>query len=131
MWHFVFAYVIVSRRVERRVPVDSTIRVIDFGSATFEDGYHSNVISTRHYRAPEVCSHGGYSTACMQGTKVLLLNGHAARGWGCAAAFAPAVLGALLQCCVGHGGAAPAVLPSPVLSVTITALTALASWVLI
>lgn len=36
------------------MPVDSTIRVIDFGSATFEDGYHSNVISTRHYRAPEV-----------------------------------------------------------------------------
>lgn len=36
------------------MPVDSTIKVIDFGSATFEDGYHSNVISTRHYRAPEV-----------------------------------------------------------------------------
>jgi serine/threonine protein kinase len=35
------------------VPVDDTIKVIDFGSATFEDGYHSNVISTRHYRAPE------------------------------------------------------------------------------
>jgi serine/threonine protein kinase len=39
--------------VDRRVPVDDTIKVIDFGSATFEDGYHSNVISTRHYRAPE------------------------------------------------------------------------------
>jgi len=33
----------------RRVPRDSTIRVIDFGSATFEDGYHSSIISTRHY----------------------------------------------------------------------------------
>jgi serine/threonine protein kinase len=40
--------------VERRVPRDSTIKVIDFGSATFEDGYHSSIISTRHYRAPEV-----------------------------------------------------------------------------
>lgn len=47
--------------VDRRVPVDSTIKVIDFGSATFEDGYHSNVISTRHYRAPEV----GLCTVCV------------------------------------------------------------------
>eukprot|EP00878_Enallax_costatus_P028754 GHUV01031094.1.p2 GENE.GHUV01031094.1~~GHUV01031094.1.p2 ORF type:complete len:186 (+),score=48.81 GHUV01031094.1:1044-1601(+) len=44
--------------VERRVPRDSTIRVIDFGSATFEDGYHSSIISTRHYRAPEVSAGG-------------------------------------------------------------------------
>lgn len=40
--------------LERRVPRHATIRVIDFGSATFEDGYHSSVVSTRHYRAPEV-----------------------------------------------------------------------------
>jgi serine/threonine protein kinase len=28
--------------------------VIDFGSATFNEQYHSTVVSTRHYRAPEV-----------------------------------------------------------------------------
>lgn len=30
------------------------IRLIDFGSATFEREYHSTVVSTRHYRAPEI-----------------------------------------------------------------------------
>ena len=30
------------------------VQVIDFGSATFEDQYHSTIVSTRHYRAPEV-----------------------------------------------------------------------------
>lgn len=35
--------------------LDSTeIRLIDFGSATFEEEYHSTVVSTRHYRAPEI-----------------------------------------------------------------------------
>ena len=33
---------------------DSDIRLIDFGSATFDDEHHSTVVSTRHYRAPEV-----------------------------------------------------------------------------
>jgi serine/threonine protein kinase len=37
-----------------RVPVSHLIKVIDFGSATFNDQYHSTVVSTRHYRAPEV-----------------------------------------------------------------------------
>ena len=30
------------------------IRLIDFGSATFHHEHHSTVVSTRHYRAPEV-----------------------------------------------------------------------------
>ncbi|OAD67385.1 hypothetical protein PHYBLDRAFT_12149, partial [Phycomyces blakesleeanus NRRL 1555(-)] len=33
---------------------DTEIRLIDFGSATFENDYHASIISTRHYRAPEV-----------------------------------------------------------------------------
>lgn len=32
----------------------STIKLIDFGSTTFEHHDHSYVVSTRHYRAPEV-----------------------------------------------------------------------------
>lgn len=37
-----------------RVPHSAAIRLIDFGSATWEAQYHSSVVSTRHYRAPEV-----------------------------------------------------------------------------
>eukprot|EP00877_Chromochloris_zofingiensis_P013582 jgi/Chrzof1/8478/Cz03g12050.t1 len=48
----------------RRVPNSGAIRVIDFGSATFEDGYHSSVVSTRHYRAPEVILGLGWSFPC-------------------------------------------------------------------
>jgi len=33
---------------------NTEIRLIDFGSATFNDEYHSNLVSTRHYRAPEI-----------------------------------------------------------------------------
>jgi len=32
----------------------TNIRLIDFGSATFEEEYHSVVGSTRHYRAPKI-----------------------------------------------------------------------------
>jgi dual-specificity kinase len=48
----------------RRVLLAPQINLIDFGSATFDDEYHSSVVSTRHYRAPEIilgigkCSHG-------------------------------------------------------------------------
>jgi dual-specificity kinase len=38
----------------KRVPINSAIKVIDFGSATFDSHHHTRVISTRHYRAPEV-----------------------------------------------------------------------------
>ena len=31
-----------------------TAQLIDFGSATFNNEYHSAVVSTRHYRAPEI-----------------------------------------------------------------------------
>ncbi|ODQ66531.1 kinase-like protein [Nadsonia fulvescens var. elongata DSM 6958] len=33
---------------------DTRIRLIDFGSAVFDDEYHSSIVSTRHYRAPEI-----------------------------------------------------------------------------
>ena len=35
--------------------------MIDFGSATFQDQYHSTIVSTRHYRAPEVILGLGWS----------------------------------------------------------------------
>ncbi|KAL2054670.1 hypothetical protein ABVK25_004974 [Lepraria finkii] len=48
----------------RRVLLDTEIRLIDFGSATFEDEYHSSVVSTRHYRAPEIILNLGWSYPC-------------------------------------------------------------------
>ncbi|KAF9266591.1 CMGC/CLK protein kinase [Marasmius fiardii PR-910] len=45
--------------------LDSTdIRLIDFGSATFEKEYHSQVVATRHYRAPEIILGLGWSYPC-------------------------------------------------------------------
>jgi len=35
-------------------PVNSRIRLIDFGNATYEDEHHSSIINTRQYRGPEV-----------------------------------------------------------------------------
>ncbi|KAI9721605.1 MAG: dual specificity protein kinase kns1 [Chrysothrix sp. TS-e1954] len=48
----------------RRVLLDPNIRLIDFGSATFDDEYHSSVVSTRHYRAPEIILNLGWSFPC-------------------------------------------------------------------
>jgi len=38
----------------KKILESTEIRLIDFGSATFEQEYHSSVVSTRHYRAPEI-----------------------------------------------------------------------------
>ena len=38
--------------------------MIDFGSATFSDAYHSSIVSTRHYRAPEIILGLGWSFPC-------------------------------------------------------------------
>ncbi|KAK3104339.1 serine threonine protein kinase CMGC group, partial [Teratosphaeriaceae sp. CCFEE 6253] len=45
----------------RRVLLSPQINLIDFGSATFDDEYHSSVVSTRHYRAPEIILGIGWS----------------------------------------------------------------------
>ncbi|XP_076362106.1 serine/threonine-protein kinase Doa-like [Tachypleus tridentatus] len=51
-----------NREVKR---VRSTnIKLIDFGSATFEDEHHSTIVSTRHYRAPEVILELGWGYPC-------------------------------------------------------------------
>jgi len=55
----------ISRQAgQRRVLLDTEIRLIDFGSATFQDEYHSSVVSTRHYRAPEIILGLGWSFPC-------------------------------------------------------------------
>uniref|UniRef100_A0A915CZM8 Protein kinase domain-containing protein n=1 Tax=Ditylenchus dipsaci TaxID=166011 RepID=A0A915CZM8_9BILA len=53
---------------KRRKPVrtveDATVRLIDLGSATFDHEHHSTIVSTRHYRAPEVILELGWSQPC-------------------------------------------------------------------
>uniref|UniRef100_A0A224YJE0 dual-specificity kinase n=1 Tax=Rhipicephalus zambeziensis TaxID=60191 RepID=A0A224YJE0_9ACAR len=51
------------KRDVRRVK-DTSIRLIDFGSATFDEEHHSTIVSTRHYRAPEVILELGWSQSC-------------------------------------------------------------------
>ncbi|WFD29080.1 dual-specificity kinase [Malassezia sp. CBS 17886] len=62
-----FDLVATSRRAnarKKRVLRNAEIRLIDFGSATFNDEYHSGVVSTRHYRAPEIILGMGWSFPC-------------------------------------------------------------------
>ncbi|XP_026191745.1 serine/threonine-protein kinase AFC1 [Cyclospora cayetanensis] len=44
-------------------PDSMQVKIIDFGSATFEDDYHSSLINTRQYRAPEVILDIGWDMA--------------------------------------------------------------------
>lgn len=48
----------------KRILLSTDIRLIDFGSATFQDEYHSTVVCTRHYRAPEIILGLGWSFPC-------------------------------------------------------------------
>ncbi|KAJ3108371.1 dual specificity protein kinase kns1 [Phlyctochytrium planicorne] len=48
----------------RRELLSTDIRLIDFGSAIFHNEYHSSVVSTRHYRAPEIILGLGWSFPC-------------------------------------------------------------------
>jgi len=52
------------KKQDVRVVKNSDVRLIDFGSATFDDEHHSTVVSTRHYRAPEVILELGWSHPC-------------------------------------------------------------------
>ena len=49
---------------EYTIPQDFSIRLIDFGSTTFINRHHSAVVSTRHYRAPEIILGLGWSYSC-------------------------------------------------------------------
>ncbi|OLY84740.1 Dual specificity protein kinase lkh1 [Smittium mucronatum] len=39
-------------------------QIIDFGSAVFDNEYHPKIVSTRHYRAPEIILELGWSYPC-------------------------------------------------------------------
>lgn len=46
-----------------RIPKYSSIKLIDFGGATFHDQYHSTTLGTRQYCSPEVVQQVGWSYA--------------------------------------------------------------------
>ncbi|XP_021275660.1 serine/threonine-protein kinase AFC3 isoform X1 [Herrania umbratica] len=48
----------------RCLPKSSAIKLIDFGSTAFDNQNHSSIVSTRHYRAPEVILGLGWSFPC-------------------------------------------------------------------
>ncbi|CAH9131999.1 unnamed protein product [Cuscuta epithymum] len=48
----------------KRLPKSSAIKVIDFGSTAYERHDHNYIVSTRHYRAPEVILGLGWSYPC-------------------------------------------------------------------
>jgi len=52
-----------TKRTLRRMR-DTRVKLIDFGSATFDWEHHSSVVSTRHYRPPEVILELGWSQPC-------------------------------------------------------------------
>jgi len=52
------------RKRDMRSIKSPDIRLIDFGSATFDHEHHSTVVSTRHYRAPEVILELGWAQPC-------------------------------------------------------------------
>ncbi|XP_072004008.1 dual specificity protein kinase CLK3 isoform X2 [Engystomops pustulosus] len=53
-----------SKNCEEKCVKNSTIRVIDFGSATFDHEHHSTIVATRHYRPPEVILELGWAQPC-------------------------------------------------------------------
>eukprot|EP00268_Persea_americana_P006329 TRINITY_DN1229_c0_g1_i18.p1 TRINITY_DN1229_c0_g1~~TRINITY_DN1229_c0_g1_i18.p1 ORF type:complete len:326 (-),score=49.19 TRINITY_DN1229_c0_g1_i18:434-1411(-) len=48
----------------RCLPKSSAIKLIDFGSTAFDNRDHSSIVSTRHYRAPEIILGLGWSYPC-------------------------------------------------------------------
>lgn len=50
--HSIVLWILQKKNVRRIKNTD--VRLIDFGSATFDKEHHSTIVSTRHYRAPEV-----------------------------------------------------------------------------
>ncbi|XP_043113525.1 dual specificity protein kinase CLK2b [Puntigrus tetrazona] len=52
------------KKRDERCVLNTAVRVVDFGSATFDHEHHSTIVSTRHYRAPEVILELGWTQSC-------------------------------------------------------------------
>ncbi|XP_036380789.1 dual specificity protein kinase CLK4b [Megalops cyprinoides] len=49
---------------DERTLKNPDVKVVDFGNATYDHEHHTSVVSTRHYRAPEVILELGWNQAC-------------------------------------------------------------------
>ncbi|KAI9539023.1 hypothetical protein NQZ68_009100 [Dissostichus eleginoides] len=49
---------------DERTLKNPDVKLVDFGNATYEHEHHTSVVSTRHYRAPEVILDLGWGHAC-------------------------------------------------------------------
>ncbi|XP_029439940.1 dual specificity protein kinase CLK4 isoform X2 [Rhinatrema bivittatum] len=54
----------LKKKCDERTLRESDIKIVDFGSATYNEEHHSALVSTRHYRAPEVILELGWSHPC-------------------------------------------------------------------
>uniref|UniRef100_A0A3B5MMV5 dual-specificity kinase n=1 Tax=Xiphophorus couchianus TaxID=32473 RepID=A0A3B5MMV5_9TELE len=52
------------QQMDERTHVLLDIKVVDFGTATFDHQHHETLVSTRHYRAPEVILDLGWNQSC-------------------------------------------------------------------
>ncbi|KAJ3588478.1 hypothetical protein NHX12_012070 [Muraenolepis orangiensis] len=51
-------------RRDQRTLKNPEVKVVDFGNATYDHEHHTSVVSTRHYRAPEVILDLGWDNSC-------------------------------------------------------------------
>ncbi|CAL8355263.1 unnamed protein product [Merluccius merluccius] len=51
-------------RRDQRSLKNPDVKVVDFGNATYDHEHHTSVVSTRHYRAPEVILDLGWDHSC-------------------------------------------------------------------
>ncbi|CAJ1063305.1 dual specificity protein kinase CLK2-like isoform X1 [Xyrichtys novacula] len=52
------------KRCKQKTLRSLDVKVVDFGTATFDHQHHETLVSTRHYRAPEVILDLGWNQAC-------------------------------------------------------------------
>lgn len=49
-----YLFYFFSQRRDERTLKNPDVKIVDFGNATYDHEHHTSVVSTRHYRAPEV-----------------------------------------------------------------------------
>ncbi|XP_072562621.1 dual specificity protein kinase CLK4b isoform X2 [Paramormyrops kingsleyae] len=54
----------VKLKRDERTLKNTDVKVVDFGNAIYDHEHHTSVVSTRHYRAPEVILELGWNQAC-------------------------------------------------------------------
>ncbi|XP_024918856.1 dual specificity protein kinase CLK4-like isoform X2 [Cynoglossus semilaevis] len=52
------------KKRDERTLKNPDVKIVDFGNATYDHEHHTSVVSTRHYRAPEVILDLGWDHSC-------------------------------------------------------------------